>query len=132
MTISKETALKVIDLMGEKHQREQAICEMNELGAALFQYFRQGKGSIDDVAEEIADVEIMLVQLSQMVPAEIMEAQRAAKREKLQRIIDRCIEIPKELEALERHIANADSMDLVNKLSPKKEELLQEWESYVK
>lgn len=102
MTISKQTALKVIGLMGEQHQREQAICEMNELGAALFQHFRQGKGSIDDVAEEIADVEIMLVQLSQMVPAEIMEAQRAAKREKLARLIERCVEVPQEYGASPR------------------------------
>ena len=54
-----------IDKYGEDHRCKMAIEEMSELTKEICKHFR-GNDNLDHIAEEIADVEIMLEQLKIM------------------------------------------------------------------
>lgn len=62
--ISK-TLTDAIEIYGEDSQIWMAIEEMSELGNALAKY-RRGRVTRKDVCEEIADVAIMMIQLSKI------------------------------------------------------------------
>lgn len=62
MMSSKKICKEALEVFGEKHQVKKCIEELNELAVALAHYL-DGKDQIDHVAEEIADVEIMLQQM---------------------------------------------------------------------
>ena len=54
-----------IEIYGEDSQIWMTIEEMSELGNALAKY-RRGRVTCEDVCEEIADVAIMMIQLSKI------------------------------------------------------------------
>ncbi len=76
---------QIIAHFGYAHQKEKAIEELNELGQALARDL-QGHGSRDNVAEEMADVYIMLGQL------ELIYGNRDAVAWNITEKIDRTIE----------------------------------------
>lgn len=51
---------QIIDVYGAKHQKQKAIEELNELIEAI------KSEDVENIAEEVADVSIMLTQLSMM------------------------------------------------------------------
>lgn len=58
----KDTTQKAVQVFGKDSQCKMAIEEMSELTKEICKNFR-GKPNIDRIAEEIADVKIMLEQL---------------------------------------------------------------------
>lgn len=64
MSVSYEKAVKIVDKYGINHQRFKAAEELAELQTIVLQDANNnGKVSIDHIAEEIADVYIVLKQL---------------------------------------------------------------------
>jgi NTP pyrophosphatase (non-canonical NTP hydrolase) len=74
-----------IEAWGEDAQVDMAIEEMGELQTALMQYYRDRADEVD-VAEEIADVQIILDQLAVMFGDELVVE---FERKKLLRLRDR-------------------------------------------
>ena len=60
---NNEIYAEAIKTFGEKHQIVKAIEELSELTTALARY-SLGMGDLDNIAEEIADVEVMCEQLT--------------------------------------------------------------------
>lgn len=77
---------KAIDRWGEDAQTKMVLEEMSELQKEICKRWR-GKDNRDAIAEETADVEIMLDQLKMML--DIQEEVRAYRREKLVRLRER-------------------------------------------
>ena len=77
---------KIIAHYGYAHQKEKAIEELNELGQALARDL-QGNGNRENIAEEMADVHIMLGQL-QLIYGN-RDAVALAIDDKLCRVLDR-------------------------------------------
>lgn len=73
---------QVIDLFGSDHQMDQAIEECAELVVAI-RHYRRGRASLSDIAEEIADVEIMMAQLRHVVGDTLVEREKARKLERM-------------------------------------------------
>ena len=82
----KETIRRAIRTYGEDAQKVVAIEEMAELQKEIFKDLRHG-GSYDHIAEEIADVEIILEQLKIMYECQT-DVQQWIYR-KLQRLKER-------------------------------------------
>lgn len=59
----KAILLRAIELYGIKNQAAQLMGEMGELAAAVTQHFFQSRDRKKEIAEEIADVQIMLEQM---------------------------------------------------------------------
>lgn len=73
-------------MFGVRDQVSMCMGECGELIAALNRVFTQGrKEEMGALADEIADVEIMLGQMRRLVPSEMIEQRRRAK---LQRLAD--------------------------------------------
>lgn len=82
-----ETILQVyIDKCGEDAQARMAIEEMSELTKEICKHFR-GNDNLEHIAEEIADVEIMLDQLKIMFGLE--EKTKAYRKYKIKRMVER-------------------------------------------
>ena len=75
-----------IDKWGEDAQYDQAVEECAELIAAL-KHFRRGKIDQQTLIEELADVTLMLGQLSWMFGQEQVDAAIKRKRAKLDKLL---------------------------------------------
>ena len=75
-----------IDKYGEDHRCKMAVEEMSELTKEICKHFR-GNDNLDHIAEEIADVEIMLDQLKMMFGLE--EKTKAYRKYKIKRMVER-------------------------------------------
>jgi NTP pyrophosphatase (non-canonical NTP hydrolase) len=60
---NKNILLQAVEHYGAKNQAGQLMGEMGELAAAVTQHFFQGRDRAKEIAEEIADVQIMLEQM---------------------------------------------------------------------
>ena len=80
---SKDLCCQVIALYGAENQMDQAIEECAELIVAI-RHYRRGRASISAIAEEIADVEIMMTQLRLIFNADSMV--EGFKGEKIERM----------------------------------------------
>lgn len=74
---------QAIERFGQESQERMMFEEMSELQKAMCKLSR-GKGCIDDIAQEIADVEIMLEQMKILYQCE--ESAALWKHEKLERL----------------------------------------------
>lgn len=75
---NKRTVHRVISVFGSKNQKMQSLEELMELQSALFENIHRETDNRKNIVEEIADVEIMLVQLKEIFniePKEIEEIQ---------------------------------------------------------
>lgn len=81
--------MKILDAAiaryGERNQIDQAIEELNELAVALSHY-RRGRAPLEEVAEEIADVEICLEQIRRICGPELGPMIEAAWSDKIRRL----------------------------------------------
>ena len=84
---------KAIEHYGIKHQAIKAIEEMNEAAAAISRWIN-GLGSVERMAEELADVSIMIDQLELGVET-LQELTEAWRLEKLQKLEKRIGEVQK-------------------------------------
>lgn len=75
-----------IDKWGEAAQYDQAVEECAELIIAL-KHYRRGKVDKQAVIAELADVSLMLGQLSWMFGTEAVEAAKKTKLEKLDKLL---------------------------------------------
>lgn len=78
----KELCRQVVDLYGADQQMDQAIEECAELVVAI-RHYRRNRASLTAIAEEIADVEIMMAQLRHVVGDDLVEQEKARKLERM-------------------------------------------------
>ncbi len=83
----REIYAKTIQTWGEKAQYDQTIEECAELIAVL-QHFARGKVTKDAVVDELADVFLMIGQLTYMLGEEELSAAVEKKIAKLQDLIE--------------------------------------------
>ncbi|MCD6582655.1 MAG: antitoxin [Desulfuromusa sp.] len=76
-----------LDKWGEDAQYDQMVEECAELIAAL-KHFRRGKVDQQVVIDELADVTLMLGQLTWMFGTELVEASVQKKLEKLSKLLE--------------------------------------------
>nr|WP_320049858.1 antitoxin [uncultured Desulfuromonas sp.] len=77
---------RTLELWGEQAQYDQAVEECAELCAALMHY-RRDKVSLEQVIDELADVTLMVGQLSWMFGEEQVAQAVENKREKLEQLM---------------------------------------------
>lgn len=83
-----DKALKrALNFWGEKAQMLMVVEEMSELTKEILKNINRGKNNIDELAEETADVEIMLEQLKENY--NIAEKVEAYKKDKIKIIEQR-------------------------------------------
>lgn len=82
----KSILQRAIDQWGEDAQTKMVLEEMSELQKEICKRWR-GKDNLDAIAEETADVEIMLEQLKMMLG--IQEKVQARRKDKLARLKER-------------------------------------------
>lgn len=85
--IMESTLTGAILMFGVENQLDQAIEEMAELTAAL-NHFRRGRIDRDAVASEIADVIIMMEQLSHIFGMDAVHKWQDSKLERLKKRIE--------------------------------------------
>ena len=61
-----KTIHRVISTFGERNQKMQTLEELLELQSALFENVHRGTDNRANIVEEVADVEVMLIQLKQI------------------------------------------------------------------
>jgi len=83
----KEIYAKTIQKWGERAQFDQAVEECAELIATL-KHFARGKVSEDIVVDELADVYLMIGQLTYMFGEEKLSAAVEKKIDKLHKLLD--------------------------------------------
>lgn len=83
---SNETCCRALEKWGIDKQTDMMIEEMSELTKALLKV-RRGE-SLDNVIDELADVSIMLEQMTIFFGKDLVENQRKVKLERLKRRID--------------------------------------------
>jgi len=83
----REIYIKTIEKWGEEAQYNQMTEECAELIATL-QHFSRGKASSDDVVNELADVFLMVGQLTYMFGEDQLTAAVEKKIAKLQLLLD--------------------------------------------
>lgn len=84
-----EVTKKAIEVYGTKNQMMQCIEEMAELTQAINKYFRAERleekiAAYDRIAEETADVQIMLEQMRIMFDADVIDDYIKAKKKRLE------------------------------------------------
>jgi NTP pyrophosphatase (non-canonical NTP hydrolase) len=79
---------KAIEVYGRNHQMLKAIEEMAELTTALLHYLDGNKSTLHDVRSEIADVTIMMLQLTSMFGPAHIEDIAKYKMSRLERRLD--------------------------------------------
>ena len=79
-----ETCIKAVDIYGTDAQTWMAVEEMSELSNAIAKH-RRNRVTNKDVCEEIADVFIMLIQLSYIYGVEDVDAFVDQKMDKLKK-----------------------------------------------
>ncbi|WP_282753966.1 antitoxin [Desulfuromonas thiophila] len=77
---------RTLERWGEQGQYDQAIEECNELAVALL-HFRRGKAVPQQVIDELADVALMVAQLSWMFGPAAVAAAAARKCAKLEALL---------------------------------------------
>jgi hypothetical protein len=83
MMSSKKICKEALAVFGGKRQIKKCVEELNELSVALL-HCDDGKDTVEHVAEEIADVEIMLQQMTLLFGCRTsVEKHRARKLEQL-------------------------------------------------
>lgn len=82
--MSVETYQAALDTYGITAQVCQTMEECAELTSALNRVLLRGRGSLADVATEIADVEIMCAQMRLLVGDELVELEKVEKLARLQ------------------------------------------------
>lgn len=73
-----KTIHRVISTFGERNQKMQTLEELMELQSALFENVHRGTDNRTNIVEEVADVEVMLMQIKEIFnikPQEIEEVQ---------------------------------------------------------
>jgi hypothetical protein len=86
MNKHKDIYAKAILFFGADSQFEKAEEELTELLLAV-KHFRSGKCEARSVASEIADVEIMCVQLRILIVNELVDKEKHVKLERLERMV---------------------------------------------
>jgi NTP pyrophosphatase (non-canonical NTP hydrolase) len=82
---TKKILLQALDHYGAKNQAAQLMGEMGELAAELTRHFFQGRDRRQEIAEEVADVQIMLEQMILHLDIEEEVARwRSSKLERLE------------------------------------------------
>lgn len=76
-----------IDKWGEGAQFDQMVEECAELIACIH-HFKRGKCDASSLAHELADVALMVGQLSSMIGEELVDAAIGTKLQKLQQLLD--------------------------------------------
>jgi NTP pyrophosphatase (non-canonical NTP hydrolase) len=99
IVMSSSIYQKAIDAWGVESQLSMATGECGELIAEINRCFTQGKSSLEDVAGEIADVEIMMAQLRLIVGNETVERIKLEKLVRLERILKGSIEHPHKIQS---------------------------------
>lgn len=86
----KKIYLDALDHWGDQHQLMMFVEEFSELFKELSKKLRGKRFIIDDVAEEFADVYIMLEQMRLMcnISPELIEKMKVMKLERLKKIIE--------------------------------------------
>lgn len=85
----QETLKAAITVWGERAQLEMAQEEATELALAVRKFIRRPTSDrLEDLAGEMADVELMISQLKMMLPS-TKQAVKRIKKEKLARLVDR-------------------------------------------
>ena len=79
---------KALMRWGLDDQVMMAMGECGELIAALNRYYNQRRGELSEVAEEIADVEIMMGQMRLLVGSEEVDKIKQRKLGRLRRILN--------------------------------------------
>lgn len=82
---------RAITIFGEKNQTMQTIEELMELQKALFENVHRGTDNVKNIAEEVADVEIMLAQIKKIYQLDpnIIEQTKDYKLERLDHTISK-------------------------------------------
>jgi NTP pyrophosphatase (non-canonical NTP hydrolase) len=70
--------------------------ELFELGVAMHHWY-EDKATNDDLAEEIADVEIACAQLRNLIGTELVDEYKLEKMKRLRKRVDECLEKKKQL-----------------------------------
>ena len=85
----KDIILKVLEHFGFNRQKVKAVEELSELQNAILRDL-DGRGNYNNIVEEIADVEIMLIELKTMyeIPPSEIEEIKANKILRLKRRIE--------------------------------------------
>ena len=88
-----KTIHRVISTFGERNQKMQTLEELMELQSALFENVHRGTDNRKNIVEEVADVEVMLVQIKQMFDIKTEEIQEVQdnKLARLEHTIDKYI-----------------------------------------
>lgn len=87
--MQREISIQAIRTFGENLQKIKAIEELGELSTALARDFtKEGQdGILDNIAEECADVEIMLDQLREIYGDAFIDKWKHKKLEKLNGVV---------------------------------------------
>lgn len=85
----KDIILKALEHFGFNRQKVKAVEELGELQNAILRDL-DGRGNYNNIVEEIADVEIMLIELKAMyeIPPSEIEEMKAKKILRLKRRIE--------------------------------------------
>ena len=75
---------QAVDTWGADNQLDMAIEECAELITAI-RHFKRGRCSFQKLAEEVADVEIMMDQIREIINPIIIDIQKAEKLSRLKR-----------------------------------------------
>jgi hypothetical protein len=62
-----------------------------KLTVALGQYFNQSKGSVEDVAKGVAELEILISQVRVVIGYDVVKVAKEAKMQELQDSLDGCV-----------------------------------------
>lgn len=87
MPRGRDVYQEAVDKWGEASQVDMAIEEMAELILAL-QHFKRGRVGVEAIVTEVADVRIMMRQLSRILPPASVYAEESRKLQRLERHLD--------------------------------------------
>ena len=82
--LSKRICRKAFNQYGEKPQVFMLMGECAELIAAINRYSNQGRGTVEDVVEEMVDDTIMIEQFMDILPQGLFDRVKIAKLKRLQ------------------------------------------------
>jgi NTP pyrophosphatase (non-canonical NTP hydrolase) len=87
MNRTRRVCLSAIEKFGQKHQLKKAVEECTELSLAV-QHFQDEKVTADAVIDEIADMTIMVIQLTEIFGEMNVLLRVSEKINRLERLID--------------------------------------------
>ncbi len=90
-TIDKLLMMDALKKWGKDSQLSMAMGECGELIAAINRKYTQGRGNLDDVAEEVADVMIMMEQMTLIILLEaeqdLVHSHLIEKQQRLRKVL---------------------------------------------